>query len=181
MYIVLEEHKPDQKAARNIRVFLEKCIPFSTQSCDISGEKRTRTNNIISVRDWSKSTGGWAGALRNVMVRKHISHIFQLEQNGGTYPLLKAENHMTNPPIRHGIFGSIIRKKSHYAIKLWCYFQIYFLTVIQNYAKIILFSITLATVSHDCKLQLDLLLFKLGLKACKAVIHLENGCSESWE
>ena len=56
-----------------------------------------------------------------------------------------------------------------------------FLTVIQNYAKIILFAITLATLSHDCKLKLDLLLFTLGLKACKAVIHLENGCSESWE
>ena len=42
-----------------------------------------------------------------------------------------------------------------------------------------LFSITLATLSHDCKLLLDLLLFTLGLKACKAVIHLENGCSRS--
>ena len=57
-------------------------------------------------------------------------------------------------------------------MKLWCYF----LTVIQNEAKIILFSITLATLSHDCKLSLDLLLYTLGLKACKAVIHLENGC-----
>ena len=47
-----------------------------------------------------------------------------------------------------------------------------------NYAKIIFFS---GTLSQDCKLSLDLLLFTLCLKACKAVIHLENGCTESWK
>ena len=67
---------------------------------------------------------------------------------------MKAENHMTHPPIRHGIFGSIITKKSHFVdeIVVLVTFQIYFLTVIQNYGKIILFSITLATLTHDCKL-----------------------------
>ena len=42
-----------------------------------------------SLRDWSKSTGGgggWAGAFRNVVVRKHMTHPFQLEQNGVTHP-----------------------------------------------------------------------------------------------
>ena len=42
-------YKLDQLAARNIRVFLEKCVPFSRQSYDVSGEKHTRTNNMISV------------------------------------------------------------------------------------------------------------------------------------
>ena len=58
--------------------------------------------------------GGWAGAFRNVVDRKHMTHPFQLEQNGVTHPLMKAENDMTHPPIRHGIFGSIIRKKSNF-------------------------------------------------------------------
>ena len=49
LYIELEKHMLDQIAARNIRVFLEKCIPFSRQSYNVSGEKRTRTNNMISV------------------------------------------------------------------------------------------------------------------------------------
>ena len=47
------------------------------------------------------------------------------------------------------------KKKSHHILwmKLWCYlcFRFIFLTMIQNYAKI-LFFITLATLSHDCKL-----------------------------
>ena len=30
--------------------------------------------------------GGWAGAFRNVVVRKHMTHPFQLEQNGVTHP-----------------------------------------------------------------------------------------------
>ena len=30
-------------------MFREKCIPFSWQSYDVSGERRTRTNNMISV------------------------------------------------------------------------------------------------------------------------------------
>ena len=38
------------------------------------------------LRDWSKSTGGWAGAFRNVVVRKHMTHPFQLEQNRVTHP-----------------------------------------------------------------------------------------------
>ena len=55
------------------------------------------------LRDWLKSTGGRAGAFRNVVVRKHMTHPFQLEQNGVTHP------------IGHGIFGSIFRKKnSHF-------------------------------------------------------------------
>ena len=68
-------------------------------------------------------------------------------------------------------------------MKLWCYLPFRLIFLIQNYAKIILFSgtITLATLSQDCKLSLDLLLFTLCLKACKAVIHLENGCTESWK
>ena len=49
LYIELEKHKLDQIAARNIRMFLEKCAPFSRQSYDVTGEKRTRTNNMISV------------------------------------------------------------------------------------------------------------------------------------
>ena len=30
--------------------------------------------------------GEWAGAFRNVVVRKHMIHPFQLEQNGVTHP-----------------------------------------------------------------------------------------------
>ena len=30
--------------------------------------------------------GGWAGAFRNVVVRKHMTQPFQLEQNGVTHP-----------------------------------------------------------------------------------------------
>ena len=39
-------------------------------------------------RDWSRSIGGegWVGAFRNVVVRKHMTHPFQLEQNGVTHP-----------------------------------------------------------------------------------------------
>ena len=37
-------------------------------------------------RDWSKSTGGWAGAFQNVMATKHMTHPFQLAQNGVTHP-----------------------------------------------------------------------------------------------
>ena len=33
-----------------------------------------------------KVQGGWAGAFRNVVVRKHITHPFQLEKNGVTHP-----------------------------------------------------------------------------------------------
>ena len=29
---------------------------------------------------------GWARAFRNVVVRKHMAHPFQLEQNGVTHP-----------------------------------------------------------------------------------------------
>ena len=47
LYTSSLRNKLDQIAARNKRVFLEKCIPFSRQfSYDISGEKRTRTNSI---------------------------------------------------------------------------------------------------------------------------------------
>ena len=60
--------------------------------------------------------GGWAGAFRNVLVRKHMTHPFQLEQNG-----------VTHPPIRHGIFGSIIRKNHILWMKLWCYLHFRFI------------------------------------------------------
>ena len=30
--------------------------------------------------------GGWAGAFRNVVFRKHKTHSFQLEENGVTFP-----------------------------------------------------------------------------------------------
>ena len=33
-----------------------------------------------------KYSGGRAGAFRNVVVRKHMTHPFQLEQNGVTHP-----------------------------------------------------------------------------------------------
>ena len=80
------------------------------------------------------------------------------------------------------VIAFILLLKCVYKTSLIKYEQtIYFLTIIQNYATIILFAITLATLNHDCKLYLDPLLFTLGLKACKAVIHRENGCSESWE
>ena len=33
------------------------------------------------LRDWSKSTGeGWARAFKNVVVRKHMTHLFHLAQ-----------------------------------------------------------------------------------------------------
>ena len=69
------------------------------------------------------------GAFRNVVVRKHMTHPFQLEQNGMTHPQMKAENHITSPrPKRHGIFGSIIRKKNHILwMKLWCYLRFRFI------------------------------------------------------
>ena len=80
---------------------------------------------VNQIRDWSISTGGggggWAGAFRNVVNRKHMTHPFQLEQNGVTHPLMKAENHMTHPPIRH---GSIIRKKSHFVDEIVVLFTI---------------------------------------------------------
>ena len=43
---------------------------------------------FLLIKDWSKSTGGggWAGAFRNALVRKHMTHSFQLEQNGVTHP-----------------------------------------------------------------------------------------------
>ena len=51
------------------------------------------TDSIVKfccIRNWSKSSGGgglgWAGAFRNVMVRKHMTHPFQLEQNRVTHP-----------------------------------------------------------------------------------------------
>ena len=50
LYIELEKHKLDQIAARNTGLFLEKFIPFSRQSYDISGEKRTKTNMISVIR-----------------------------------------------------------------------------------------------------------------------------------
>ena len=51
LYIKFEKHKFDQihVAVINIKVFREKCIPLSWQSYDVSGEKHTRTNNMISV------------------------------------------------------------------------------------------------------------------------------------
>ena len=43
---------------------------------------------FLGIRNWSKSTGGGggAGAFRNVVVRKHMTHPFQLEQNGVAHP-----------------------------------------------------------------------------------------------
>ena len=38
------------------------------------------------VKKYKGGGGGWAGAFRNVVVRKHMTHPFQLEQNGVTHP-----------------------------------------------------------------------------------------------
>ena len=41
LYIEPQKHKLDQVAARNIRISLDKCKPFSKQSYGVSEEKRT--------------------------------------------------------------------------------------------------------------------------------------------
>ena len=50
------------------------------------GEKKKQRKEKICIRDWSKSTGGWAGAFQNVVVRKHMTHHFHLAQNFVTHP-----------------------------------------------------------------------------------------------
>ena len=71
---------------------------------------------------------GWTEAFRNVVVRKHMTHPFQLEQNGVTHPYMRAANHITNPPIRYDIFGCIIRKKkSHFVDEIVLLFTFYVL------------------------------------------------------
>ena len=41
---------------------------------------------LIVLGTGQKEQGGWAGAFRNVVVRKPMTHPFQLEQNGVTHP-----------------------------------------------------------------------------------------------
>ena len=50
LYIEPQKHKLDQVAARNIRISLDKCKPFSKQSYGVSEEKRTKASMIPVTR-----------------------------------------------------------------------------------------------------------------------------------
>ena len=77
LYIELEKHKLNQITARNIRVFLEKCIPFSRQNYDVSREKCTRTNNMMSmIRIYLLLSELGSGSQYIMQVRKTFTESF---------------------------------------------------------------------------------------------------------